>query len=152
MAPLALSLGDPAGIGPEIVVKAWAALRGGGPAFFVVGDAAALAAAPGARRTPLAPIAVPEQAEAAFADALPVLNLPLTAPVVAGHPDPAHAKAVVRWIETGAGLALSGQASGLVTCPIAKKPLYDAGFGFPGHTEFLAELTGQAPCPALAAR
>ena len=67
--------------------------------------------------------------------------MPLKAPVVAGKPSSAYADAVIRWIETGAGLALSGQVGGLVTAPIAKAPLYEAGFGFPGHTEFLAELT-----------
>jgi 4-hydroxythreonine-4-phosphate dehydrogenase len=61
--------------------------------------------------------------------------------VVAGQPSPAYAPQVIRWIETGVGLALSGAVSGLVTAPIAKAPLYDAGFKFPGHTEFLAELT-----------
>jgi 4-hydroxythreonine-4-phosphate dehydrogenase len=76
-----------------------------------------------------------------FADAIPVLDLPLAAPVVAGQPAAANAAAVIRWIETGAGLALSGSVSGLVTAPIAKAALYTAGFRFPGHTEFLAELT-----------
>ena len=65
--------------------------------------------------------------------------------MVAGQPSPAHAQAIIRWIETAVGLALSGAVSGVVTAPIAKAPLYDAGFGFPGHTEFLAELTGGAP-------
>jgi 4-hydroxythreonine-4-phosphate dehydrogenase len=70
-----------------------------------------------------------------------VLDIPLQAPVVSGKPSSAHAPQVIRWIETGAGLALSGAVAGLVTAPIAKAPLYDAGFAFPGHTEFLAELT-----------
>ncbi len=90
-------------------------------------------------------MSAPAAAAAAFRGALPVLDLPLTAPVVAGKPSPAYAPAVIRWIETAVGLALSGQVGGLVTAPIAKAPLYEAGFGFPGHTEFLAELTGGAP-------
>jgi len=139
-APLALSLGDPAGIGPEITVKAWRALRDQGPAFMVVGDVQALASAPGAP-IPIRTVADPDEAAAAFPDALPVLNLPLSSPVVAGQPSPANGGAVIRWIETGAGLALSGAVSGLVTAPIAKAPLYAAGFRFPGHTEFLADLT-----------
>lgn len=139
-APLALSLGDPAGIGPEITVKAWRALRDQGPAFMVVGDAQALASAPGAP-IPIRTVAGPDEAAAAFPDALPVLDLPLSSPVVAGQPSPANGGAVIRWIETGAGLALSGAVSGLVTAPIAKAPLYAAGFRFPGHTEFLADLT-----------
>src|SRR5690606_15910321 len=67
---------------------------------------------------------------------------PLPMPVVSGQPSSAHAPQIIRWIETGVGLALSGQVGGLVTAPIAKAPLYEAGFRFPGHTEFLAELTG----------
>ena len=74
-----------------------------------------------------------------------MLDLPLTAPVVAGKASPSYAGSVIRWIETAVGLALSGQVGGVVTAPIAKAPLYEAGFGFPGHTEFLAELTRGAP-------
>jgi 4-hydroxythreonine-4-phosphate dehydrogenase len=70
-----------------------------------------------------------------------VLDLPLQTGVVAGQADPAHAPAVIRWIETATGLALSGDVAGVVTAPVAKAPLYAAGFGFPGHTEFVAELT-----------
>ena len=139
-APLALSLGDPAGIGPEITVKAWRALREQGPAFMVVGDAQALASAPGTP-APFHAVTGPEEALRVFPAAIPVLDIPLAAPVVAGQPNPANGGAVIRWIETGAGLALSGAVSGLVTAPIAKAPLYAAGFRFPGHTEFLADLT-----------
>ena len=138
--PLALSLGDPAGIGPEITAKAWRALRESGPAFMVVGDAHSLIAAPGGP-TPVKVVAGPDEAQRVFADAIPVLELPLAAPVIAGQPSAANAPAVIRWIETAAGLALSGAVSGVVTAPIAKAPLYAAGFRFPGHTEFLAELT-----------
>ena len=143
--PLALSLGDPAGVGPEIVVKAWNALRKTGPAFLVVGDHDALAAASPGGSSMLQRVGAPDHAAEIFPDRLPVLDLPLQAPVVAGKPSSAYAAAVIRWIETGAGLALSGAVSGLVTAPIAKAPLYAAGFGFPGHTEFLAELTAGAP-------
>ena len=143
-APLALSLGDPAGIGPEIIVKAWSVLRDTGPSFMVVGDHDALSAASG--RTGLVRrVGSPQEAQAYFSDALPVLDLPLLTPVVAGKPSPQYAPSILRWIETGTGLALSGAVSGLVTAPIAKKPLYEAGFSFPGHTEFLAELTAGAP-------
>jgi 4-hydroxythreonine-4-phosphate dehydrogenase len=137
-------LGDPAGIGPEIIVKAWAALRRAGPAFMVVGDHDALASAWSGSGARLRRIGAPEATAEVFADALPVLDLPLLSPVVSGKPSPAYAPAIVRWIETGVGLALSGAVCGLVTAPIAKKPLYEAGFGFPGHTEFLAELTAGA--------
>lgn len=143
--PLALTLGDPAGIGPEIVVKAWSALRRTGPAFMVVGDYEALASAPGAAGATLKRVLDASEAKAAFADALPVLDLPLQTPVVAGQPSAAAAPAIVRWIETAVGLALSGGVAGVVTAPISKGPLYEAGFKFPGHTEFLGELTAAAP-------
>ena len=144
--PLALSLGDPAGVGPEIVVKAWNALRRTGPSFMVVGDYGALvAASPGVGAQGVRRVGAPGEAPQVFADALPVLDLPMLSPVVSGKASPAHAPSILRWIETGAGLSLSGAVCGLVTAPIAKKPLYEAGFAFPGHTEFLAELTAGAP-------
>lgn len=142
--PLAVTLGDPAGIGPEIIVKAWAALRASGISFVVVGDHDALAAASPARAAAVRRVSAPEEAVELFPDALPVLDSPLLHPVVAGKASVRAAAAVVRWIETAVGLALSGAVCGLVTAPIAKKPLYEAGFAFPGHTEFLAELTAGA--------
>ena len=144
LAPLALTLGDPAGIGPEITVKAWAALRRSGPAFMVVGDFHALGAASLSSAPPLRRVASAREAGEVFADALPVLDIPLQVRPVAGKADPGYAGTVIRWIETAAGLALSGEVSGVVTAPIAKAPLYAAGFGFPGHTEFLAELSAGA--------
>jgi len=142
--PLAVSLGDPAGVGPEIIVKAWRHLREDGPRFMVVGDRDSLAAAAQGGGQ-IRRVGGPDEATAVFGDALPVLDMPLTSPVVAGQPSPLYAPAVIRSIETAVGLALSGAASGVVTAPIAKAPLYEAGFKFPGHTEFLAELTAAAP-------
>lgn len=142
IAPLAVTLGDPAGIGPEIIVKAWAARRGqAANPFLVIGDAGALRSSPGGMGVPVQPIGAPSEAAGVFADAIPVLHRPLAAPVVAGQPSPAHAGAIIGWIETAVGLALTGAVAGVVTAPIAKAPLYAAGFRFPGHTEFLAELT-----------
>ncbi len=138
--PLVLTLGEPAGVGPEIVARAWESLRAGGAPFALIGDAS-LAAAHG----PVRVIGDLAEAATAFASALPVLDMPLPAPVRPGHPDPANAGAVADWIERGVDLCLSGEASGLVTAPIAKAPLYAAGFRFPGHTEFIAELTADAP-------
>ena len=140
--PLALTLGDPAGIGPEIVVKAWNELRRSGPPFVVVGDYQSVASASGA--TEVRRVLSPVDALAIFEDALPVIDLPLKGPVVAGQPSPTAAPAIIQWIETAAGLALSGAVCGMVTAPIAKAPLYEAGFKFPGHTEFLGELTQAA--------
>jgi 4-hydroxythreonine-4-phosphate dehydrogenase len=133
-------MGDPAGIGPEIIVKAWKALSRTGPAFLVVGDFEHLAsvggAAAGMRR-----ISTPAEAVSTFPEALPVLDAPMRASAVAGQPSSEYGQAVIGWIETAARLAMDGAVSGLVTAPIAKAPLYGAGFAFPGHTEYLAALT-----------
>ena len=142
--PLALTLGDPAGVGPEIVVKAWHELRRSGPPFVVVGDYQSLASASAGGTSIVRRVLAPTDALAIFEDALPVLDLPLKSPVVSGHPDSSAAPAIIQWIETAAGLALSGAVAGVVTAPIAKAPLYEAGFKFPGHTEFLGELTQAA--------
>ncbi|HLI66310.1 MAG TPA: 4-hydroxythreonine-4-phosphate dehydrogenase PdxA [Caulobacteraceae bacterium] len=142
--PIALSLGDPAGIGPEIIVKAWRALRESGPAFMVVGDFEVLAASSSAGAAILKRVTRAEEAANVFAEALPVLDLPLKATVVAGQPSPIYAPVVVRWIETAVGLALSGEVEAVATAPIAKAPMYAGGFAFPGHTEFLADLTAAA--------
>lgn len=139
--PLVLSLGEPAGVGPEIVAKAWAALRDEGPAFVVIGDARLLEA----QGAPVVAVADAAEGAEVFASGLPVLHDPTAAPVTPGRADPANARAVTGWIETGVRLVLKGQASALVTAPIAKAPLYAAGFRFPGHTEFIAELTAEAP-------
>ena len=137
--PLAATLGDPAGIGPEIIAKAWAALRQGGPAFFAVGDARAFAPWAPVRRIDRA-----GDAQAAFAEALPVLDSPLQSPPIAGAPSVEAAPCIVHWIERAVSLALSGEAAGVVTAPIAKATLYAGGFKHPGHTEFIGELTAAA--------
>jgi 4-hydroxythreonine-4-phosphate dehydrogenase len=139
--PLALSMGEPAGVGPEIIATAWAALRTEGPVFVVVGDAALLRA----QGQPVQTVLAASDAAAVFGRAIPVLDIPLPAPVAAGRPDAANAGIVADWIEQAVNLAMSGEASGVVTAPIAKAPLYAAGFRFPGHTEFIAELTADAP-------
>jgi 4-hydroxythreonine-4-phosphate dehydrogenase len=141
--PLALSLGDPAGVGPEIVAAAWRALRSSGPAFFAVGDAGTIAAA----GAPVSAITDPSQAAARFAEALPVLDLPLTEAVTPGQPSARAAAFVVRWIETAVTLALAGNAAGVVTAPIAKATLYETGFTYPGHTEFIGALTADTAMP-----
>jgi 4-hydroxythreonine-4-phosphate dehydrogenase len=138
---LALSLGDPAGIGPEIIAKAWTALRHSGPAFMVIGDADLLAA----QGVAVQRVGGPADAPETFSDALPVLDQPLGHAVTTGLADKAHAPSIIRWIETGVDMAVKGEVRGLVTAPISKAPLYEAGFKFPGHTEFLAALTADVP-------
>ena len=142
--PLALTLGDPAGVGPEITLKAWQALRGEPVRFLAIGDFQALASASAAGARVLQRITSPVEAERVFPDALPVLDLPLRAPVIAGKPSAVAAPSIIQWIETAVGLALRGDVGGVVTAPIAKAPLYEAGFRFPGHTEFLGDLTAAA--------
>jgi 4-hydroxythreonine-4-phosphate dehydrogenase len=142
--PLALTLGDPAGIGPEITVKAWQTLRDAGPAFVAVGDMNTLASASAAGASIVRRVLNPAEGAKIFKDALPVLHVPMKGHVVAGKSSKAVAPTVIKSIETAVGLALSGAVGGIVTAPIAKAPLYAAGFKFPGHTEFLGELTAGA--------
>ena len=140
--PLALSLGDPGGVGPEIVGKAWLALREDRrSAFVAVGDASLL----GATGMPVARVESAQEAARAYPEALPVMHHPCPVEVRPGHADPALAGAITGWIEQAVTLTLRGETAGVVTCPIAKAPLYQAGFRFPGHTEFIAELTAAAP-------
>ena len=140
--PLALTMGDPAGIGGELTLRAWLALHASGPAFVALDDPDRLRALAGALGLTV-PIAETADADATgFADALPVLPVRLAAPPHPGRPDHANAPAVVASIERAAKLALAGAVGGMVTNPINKAALYDAGFAYPGHTEFLAALTG----------
>ena len=137
-----MTAGDPAGIGPEIAAAAWQ-LRGvrGVPAFYLIGDPETMRA-----RSPDVPLALvePHQAAGAFVDALPVVPLQAGFSARPGQPDPANAASIVESIERAVADVVAGRADALVTCPIAKKPLYDAGFAYPGHTEFLGHLAGGA--------
>lgn len=144
-APLAVTMGEPAGIGGELTLAAWRARSDGAvPPFFVLDDpdrldrlARALAWA-----VPVHAIDAPERAAAVWPDALPVL--PLSGPVAArpGSPGPDTAPAVLESIDRAVALALAGSAGAIVTQPIQKSVLYEAGFRHPGHTEYLAALTG----------
>ena len=135
--PIALSCGEPSGIGPEIAVKAWAALRGSLP-FVWLGDPRHLP--PG---TPHRVVEDPAAAVAASAEALPVLAVPFAAPATPGTPTPGNAQGVIDAIARGVDLVQAGHCGALTTAPIHKKALKDgAGFAFPGHTEYLAHLAG----------
>ena len=135
--PVALTCGEPAGIGPEIAVAAWRALGTAVP-FFLIGDPAHLP-----EGAPHVVIASPAEAEAASAHGLPVLRHAFAGPRTPGTPDPAQAQSVIDVIARGAGLVQSGQAVGLCTAPIHKQALQEgAGFAHPGHTEYLAHLAG----------
>ena len=135
-APLpALTMGEPAGIGPEIAIAAWRA----GRRFLFVGDPSVLRGVP---------VRVVSSAAEAGDDAIPVLNVPLAAAPVPGRLDPANAPAVIASIETAVRLAMAGEVGAVVTNPIQKSVLTRAGFAHPGHTEFLAALTG-SPMPVM---
>jgi 4-hydroxythreonine-4-phosphate dehydrogenase len=142
--PLALTMGEPAGIGGEIALKAWLRRGDGVPPFFVIDDPGRLAAL--ACRlgwtVPVRPLNVPQEAAAVFAEALPVLPVGGTPRAEPGCPDPADAPLVIGAIEAAVAQVRGGRAAAVVTNPINKDALYRAGFRHPGHTEYLAELAG----------
>jgi 4-hydroxythreonine-4-phosphate dehydrogenase len=142
--PLALTMGDPAGIGGELSLRAWLALRECGLTFVLLDDPGRLErlASDMGLAVPVQVVGDAAEAGAVFRSALPVLPVPLAAAVVPGLPDLANARAVVASIESATKLALAAMVGGVVTNPINKAALYQAGFAYPGHTEFLAELTG----------
>ena len=143
--PIALTMGEPAGIGGEIALLAWRRRQAARlPPFFLLDDPARLAAL--ARRigtdVPLQAIGAAAEAAAVFDRALPVLPLAVPKAVAPGQPDAANAAAVLGAIERAVTLCRSGAASAMVTNPIHKGALYAAGFRHPGHTEYLAALLG----------
>lgn len=144
--PLAVSQGDPAGIGPDVTLMAWLRRRELGlPPFFLIGDPDVLALR--ARQLDLTvPLSDADAATACniFPDALPVMRIPAGIDVVAGEPHVATARATIAAIEKAVALVLKGDALAVVTNPIAKSVLYESGFKFPGHTEFLADLAERA--------
>lgn len=137
IAPVAVTCGDPAGIGLEVILKAWRALKDDIP-FFVIGDPGHL---PEDARAVV--IETPAKAAAVIQDGLPVLLHAFPHAAEPGAPSSENARAVVEVIERGVRLTQSGASSALCTAPIAKKELADfADFAFHGHTEYLAALTG----------
>ncbi len=144
--PLALTLGEPAGIGPDLTLAVWQRRKAlDVPAFYVAGDAGFLrrrAAALGLD-VPVAPV-TPPQANEAFARALPVVSLDVKATAAPAAPDASSAPAAIASIRRAVSDVLAGRAAAVVTNPIAKSVLYRAGFTDPGHTEFLARLAEEA--------
>lgn len=142
--PLCASLGDPAGVGPELLAAAWTMREQAGIApFFVAGSAQVLREAAAARGidVPVKVIGSPDEALAHFAQALPVLDIGETA-YRPGEPDDAGAALALRSLETAAGLVRGGAASALVTAPVSKAALARVGFSHPGQTELLAQACG----------
>ncbi|WP_341366272.1 4-hydroxythreonine-4-phosphate dehydrogenase PdxA [Yoonia sp. BS5-3] len=135
MKPIAISCGEPAGIGPEIAVAAWQALRDSHDTVWI-GDPRHLPAGTDFQ-------IITQMDEARRATSFPVLAQDFGSPATAGTANPAHAQGVIDAIATGVDLVQSGQASALCTAPIHKAALIDgANFAYPGHTEYLAALAG----------
>jgi 4-hydroxythreonine-4-phosphate dehydrogenase len=141
--PLAVSLGDPAGIGPEVIAKCWDnRVEFGLPPFVAIGDGQSIAAV---WDGPIEVVDDPSQADAAFDYALPLIQVPSASADLPGHPSVAGAHCSLDALELAVGLARSGSASAVVTGPVSKEQLYGIGFQHPGQTEFVAERCGVSP-------
>lgn len=151
--PLALTMGEPAGIGGEIALKAWIRRQADDLPPFVLLDAPERLNDLSARLNldcPIETVTTPAAAKDVFHRALPVLPIPLPITVEPGHPDPRNANAVIAAIDRAVDLALAGNVAGVVTNPIAKATLYAGGFTHPGHTEHIAARTGASGTMMLA--
>ncbi len=142
--PVALTMGEPAGIGGEITLKAWMNLRQKGRVFYIIDDPDRLRGINDGlgMSVDIHPIEHPAEAAAIFTKALPVLALSQPVSAVLGAPSPNSGPSVIESIETACRHAMAGDAGAVVTNPIQKDVLYDAGFAYPGHTEFVAALSG----------
>lgn len=151
--PIAITMGEPAGIGGELTLQAWhARQRENLPAFFCVDDPGRLRAIDPSIR--IQQIDHPSQALDVFDEGLPVISLPLKEPAQLGTLNFNNGGCVIESIERAVGYCLDGAASAVVTNPIHKAALYDVGFDHPGHTEFVAHLCGgdETPVMMLAAK
>ena len=146
-APLAVSIGDPAGIGPEIIAGAWEQrVAAGLPPFLAIGDARSIRAV---WDGPIAVLSDPAAAAAAFNGALPLIQVDDPGEIVPGEPNLAGARCALDSLELAAGITRQGMASALVTGPVSKAQLFAIGFTYPGQTEFVAERCGIAPANAV---
>ncbi|NJM51645.1 MAG: 4-hydroxythreonine-4-phosphate dehydrogenase PdxA [Sphingomonadales bacterium] len=145
--PIAISAGDPAGIGPEIIGKAWALRKEHGlPPFFAVGDSSCFAAH---WDGPVRRIDDPADTAKHFDDALPVFHIHECAEVIPGRPNAEGARCAFQSLELAVGFARAGSAAAMVTGPVSKAQLYSVGFTHPGQTEFIAERCGVAKNNAI---
>jgi 4-hydroxythreonine-4-phosphate dehydrogenase len=146
-APLAVSLGDPAGIGPEVLARAWDRREAEAlPPFYAIGDRRALAAV---WDGPIETLEDPAHAPAAFSRALPLVQVDDPGDIIPGQPNLAGARCALDSLELGVGLTRGGMASALVTGPVSKAQLYQIGFTYPGQTEFVAERCGVSAMRAV---
>ena len=132
-------MGDPCGIGPEVIAKAWLGLRNLGVTFAVLGDAGLY------KHVPVAEINNLSEASSHFEGALPIIKGFSAPDAVCGKPNSKFAPVILAAIECGVDFVKSGQALALVTAPISKSVLMAAGFTHPGHTEYLGALLASAP-------
>jgi len=142
-APIAISLGDPAGIGPEVIAKCWdcrASLDV--PVFVAIGDPRSVGAV---WDGPIEIVSDLREADAAFDYGLPLIQVPAAQSDIPGHPSVAGAHCSLDSLELAVGLARSGSAAAVVTGPVSKEQLYAIGFQHPGQTEFVAERCGVGP-------
>ncbi len=148
MKPVVITMGEPAGIGGELTLKAWQNRVGFNlPVFFAIDDPARLKTID--PDIPIKEIAAPHEALSCFDSALPVLPLSLGQPAEAGVLNPVNGQMVLESIQKAVSFCLEGHAGGLVTNPIHKAALYDIGFDHPGHTEFIAHLCGKNETPVM---
>ena len=140
--PLLVTMGEPAGISPEITALAWSHLRDSGPAFALIGDPSWFNER--CPTTPVTEISDLRAVSAAFREKLPVLPHHLATPSIPGKPDSANASAVTGAIERAVKLSVAEKIAGIITNPIQKETLYAAGFQHQGHTDFLAALAAES--------
>ncbi|MCE7997578.1 MAG: 4-hydroxythreonine-4-phosphate dehydrogenase PdxA [Rhodobiaceae bacterium] len=155
--PLAVTMGDPAGIGGDILLAAWAQREEASlPPFFAIDDPDRLSKLTKqlGLNVPIQTITSPGETSSVFSSALPVLPEALTVPASPGRLDGKNAPSVIASLKRALECTLANEAAGIVTNPIHKQTLYSEGFEHPGHTEFLAEATNSTPvmmlsCPGL---
>ena len=133
--PIAVTMGDPAGVGPDVTARAWAARREHGlPAFVAIGDSAAIEAV---WDGPIARVGDMDEVQRVFDDALPVWHLEDSGPLTPGTPTAAGATCALHALETGIGLTRNQASSALVTGSVSKFALHGIGYTHPGQTEFI---------------
>ena len=138
--PIAVTMGDPAGVGPDVTARAWAARHKHSlPAFVAIGDAAAIEAV---WDGPIARVGDMDEVQRVFDDALPVWHLEDSGPLTPGTPTAAGATCALHALETGIGLTRNQASSALVTGSVSKSALHGIGYTHPGQTEFIAERCG----------
>ena len=152
--PLALTIGEPAGIGPDIAIEAWRRRADlGVPPFYLLGDRGFIGERAKQLGVEISLAKVdPQDAADAFTDALPIVSIGHVPTAAPGRPDKSSAKVAIAAIRQAVDDTKAGRAAAVVTNPIAKSVLYRAGFNHPGHTEFLAELAasnGKTPLPVM---